>query len=108
MGKWATYQKRGGQAQFGIMAPPGPPPGDWTAVTGAVGVINVTRFVGVPSGATQMLFRAIDQTNQSVPLPGNTVLTGLVSGRAYKVQSSWWNGAIAVSDWSPGIVVNAG
>lgn len=108
MGKWATYQKRGGSNLYGSVLAPGAAPTDWTAVTGGVGVITVTRVAAIPSGATQMLWRAIDTTNNLVPLTGNATLTGLVSGRAYKVQASWFNGGTAVSDWSPSTTVNAG
>jgi hypothetical protein len=108
MGKWATYQKRGGTSFFGSISAPGPSPGDWTAATGGVGVINVTRFAGLPSGASQMLYRAIDTTTQLVAVPFNQTLTGLVSGRAYKVQSAWFNGGVQVSEASPAVTVNPG
>lgn len=108
MGKWATYQKRGGSNVFGNVLQPLGAPTDWTAVTGGVGVITVTRLAGIPGGATQMLWRAIDTTTNIVALNGNATLTGLVSGRAYRVQASWWNGTVLVSDWSLPTTVNAG
>lgn len=108
MGKWATYQKRGGSGQQGSLAAPGPAPTDWTAVTGAAGVITVTRVAAIPAGATAMLWRAQDTTTNVMTNFGNSTLTGLVSGRAYKVQASWFNGALLVSDWSAATVVNAG
>jgi hypothetical protein len=108
MGKWATYQKRGGSNMFGSIAAPGPAPTDFTAVTGGVGVITVTRVAPIPGAATQMLFRAIDTTTNLVTVPYNGILTGLVSGRAYRVQAAWWNGSQQVSEASPAISVNAG
>lgn len=108
MGKWATYQKRGGSPQFGVMAPPNPPPVGFTALTGGVGVITVTRLDAIPGGATQMLFRAIDSTTNLVAVNYNSTLTGLVSGRVYKVQAAWFNGAIQVSDASVAATPTAG
>lgn len=93
---------------YGSIAAPLGAPTDWTAVTGGVGVITVTRLASIPGAATQMLWRAIDNTTQLLALPGNSTLTGLVSGRAYKVQAAWYNGVIQVSDWSPQTIVNAG
>lgn len=90
------------------MAPPGPAPTDWTAVTGGVGVITVTRVAAIPTGSTGMNWRAIDTTTQLVTVNWNGTLTGLVSGRAYKVQAAWFNGAIQVSDASAQTTVNAG
>lgn len=90
------------------MAAPLAAPTDWTAVTGGVGIITVTRVAAIPTGATQMLWRAQDTTNNTMPLLGNVTLTGLVSARVYKVQASWWNGSTLVSDWSPGTLVAAG
>jgi|KBSMisStaDraftv2_1062788.scaffolds.fasta_scaffold156327_2 hypothetical protein len=108
MGKWATYQKRGGGAIFGSIAAPGPAPTDFTAVTGGVGVITVTRVAAIPSGATGMNFRAIDTTTNLVAQDFNGTLTGLISARVYKVQAAWFNGALRVSEASPGINVAAG
>lgn len=108
MGKWATYRKRGGENFFGSIAAPAAAPTDWTAVTGGVGVITVTRVASIPSGATGMNWRAIDTTTQLVTVNWNGTLTGLVSGRAYKVQAAWFNGAVQVSDASPQTTVNAG
>jgi hypothetical protein len=108
MGKWATYQKRGGQAAFGMMAAPGPAPTDWTAVTGGVGVITVTRVAPIPTGATGMNWRAIDTTTNLVTVNWAGSLVGLVSGRPYRVQASWWNAAVMVSDASPSTTVVAG
>lgn len=108
MGKWATYQKRGGSNMFGTFAAPAAAPTDFTAVTGGVGVITVARVAAVPTGATAMLWRAIDTTTQLVASAFNGTLTGLVSGRAYKVQAAWFNGAMQVSEASPAITVNAG
>ena len=108
MGKWATYQKRGGSNLFGSVAEPAAAPTDFTAVTGGVGVITVTRVAAIPSGATGMNFRAIDTTTQLVTVNWNGTLTGLVSGRAYKVQAAWFNGAMQVSGASPQTTVNAG
>lgn len=107
MGKWATYQRRGGGALFGSIAAPGPAPTDWTAVTGGVGVITVTRVAAIPSPATVMIFRAIDTTTNLVAASSGT-LTGLVSGRAYRVQASWFGPLGQLSDWSPQTTVNAG
>jgi hypothetical protein len=107
MGKWATYRKRGGGAAFGSLAAPGPAPIDFTAVTGGVGAITVARVASIPTGATSMLWRSIDTTtNLAGAFTGS--LTGLVSGRAYRVQAAWFIGAFQVSDVSPAITVNAG
>lgn len=101
MGKWSTYQKRGGSGFIGSMAPPGVANGgDWTLGVGAVGAINVTRNASIPTGATAMLWRAKDTTTNLMTATGNTVLNGLVSGRVYAVQAAWWNGAQLMSDWS--------
>lgn len=108
MGKWATYQRRGGTNFLGIMAAPGPSGTDWSAVTGGVGVITVTRLAGLQAGTTGMNYRAIDTTTQLVTVNWNGSLSGLVSGRAYKVSAAWFNGATIVSDASPPITVNAG
>lgn len=107
MGKWATYQKRGGCQQFGTMQPLGAPPTSWSAVTGGAGVITVTRFDPIPSGATGVNYRAIDTTTNLVAVISGS-LTGLVSARVYKVQAAWYNGSLPVSDWSPSINVAAG
>lgn len=113
MGKWATYQKRGGSNQFGSIAAPGPAPTDFTAVTGGVGVITVTRVAATPSPATGgsqggMFFRAIDNTNNQVTVNGSSTLTGLVSGRQYRVSAAWFGAAGQLSDWSVMTLVNAG
>lgn len=108
MGKWATYQKRGGADQYGQLAAPGASGGDWSAVTGGVGVITVTRFAALQSPATGMNYRAIDTTTQLVTVNWNGSLTGLVSGRAYKCQAAWFNGAQQLSEASPAVTVNAG
>lgn len=108
MGKWATYQKRGGSNFFGSIAAPGPAPTDFTAVTGGVGVITVARVAAIPNGATSMLFRAKDNTTNLVTIAYSSSLTGLVSGRSYNVQAAWFNGPIQVSEGSPAIAVNAG
>lgn len=108
MGKWATYQKRGGSNQYGTLAAPGVSGVDWSATTGGVGVINVTRLAGLATGATGMNYRAIDTTTQLVTVNWNGSLTGLVSGRAYKVQAAWFNGATQLSEASPAVTVNAG
>jgi hypothetical protein len=55
-----------------------------------------------------MLWRAIDTTTQIPATAYNGTLTGLVSGRAYKVQAAWFNGSQQVSGDSPQITVNAG
>jgi hypothetical protein len=107
MGKWSTYQRRGGSSLFGTMAAPGPAPTDFTAVTGGVGIITVARVAPIPSGATTMLFRAID-TVTNVPGAFTGTLTGLVSARPYRVQATWFDGARQVSDPSPQITVAAG
>lgn len=107
MGKWATYQKRGGSNFFGSVATLNPPPTGWTAVTGGVGVITVTRFDAIPAGATGANYRAIDTTTNLVAALSGT-LTGLVSGRVYKVQAAWYNGAQQVSEWSQSVNVAAG
>lgn len=112
MGKWATYQKRGGSAAFGSLQAPDAAPAGFTAVTGGVGVITVSRVQSTPSPATGgaqngMFFRAIDTTNQTVTVNGQSTLTGLVSGRTYKVQAAWFgNGQL--SEWSAPILVAAG
>lgn len=113
MGKWATYQKRGSAAQGFTLAAPDAAPIGFTAVTGGVGVITVARVQATPSPATGgsqngMFFRAIDNTTQLVTVNGNSSLTGLVSGRAYKVQAAWFGAAGQISDWSAVIVVTAG
>lgn len=93
---------------FGSIAAPGPAPTDFTAVTGGVGIITVTRVAAIPGGATSMLWRAIDTTTQIPAVAFNGTLTGLVSGRAYKVQAAWFNGGSQVSEASPQVTVNAG
>jgi len=108
MGKWATYQKRGGQQAFGTIAAPGPAPTDFTAVTGGFGVITVTRVAGIPAGASGMNFRAIRLLDGTVGQNWNGVLTTLTSGNVYKVQAAWFNGAVQVSDASPVVLVAAG
>lgn len=101
MGKWATYQKRGGAAQFGILAQPTASGVDWTIATGGAGVILVTRLSGLPAPATNLLFRAIDTTTNLVAVNYNSTLTGLVSARVYKVQAAWFGVAGQLSDASP-------
>ncbi len=108
MGKWSTYQRRGAGAIFGTVAQPGPVGVGFSAVPGGVGVITVARLESIPSGATQMLYRAIDTTTQLVTVTDSLTLTGLVSGRAYKVQAAWFNGTARVSEWTVATVVNAG
>ena len=93
---------------FGSLAAPGPAPTDFTAITGGVGAITVTRVAAVPGGATTMTFRAIDTTTNLVAVNWSGALTGLVSARPYRVQASWFNGAVQVSEASPQITVAAG
>lgn len=107
MGKWATYQKRGGNSFYGAMATLRPAPVGWSAITGGAGAITVTRFDSLPAGATGNNYRTIDQVTQLAVLHGATV-TGLVSGRIYKVQAAWFNGTVQVSDWSEPVLVAAG
>jgi hypothetical protein len=108
MGKWATYQKRGGQIMFGLLPPPNAAPTGFTAVTGGVGVITVTRVDAIPAPATNMFFQAIDNTTQVPANTWNATLTGLVSGRAYRVRASWFGPSGQISDGSATITVNAG
>lgn len=108
MGKWATYQKRGGSNFFGSLQVPGPAPTSWTAITGGAGVITVTRFDPLPSPATSMLFRAIDTTTGLVTVNWNSTLTGLVSARLYKVQAAWFGPSGQLSDASSSVTVAAG
>lgn len=107
MGKWATYQKRGGSNAYGSIAAPGPAPTDWTAVTGGVGVITVTRVAALPSPATSMLFRTIDTTTNLQVTLGATA-TGLVTGRSYRVQAAWFGPMGQLSEFSPQTTVVAG
>lgn len=94
---------------YGSIAQPLPAPTDFTAVTGgAAGIITVARVAPIPSPATQMLWRAIDTTTQLVPIPGASTLTGLVTGRPYKVQASWWGPNGQLSEWSAPITVAPG
>lgn len=107
VGKWASQAKRGSAAQHGRAARPGDAPGSWTAVTGGVGVITVARIEALPAEANAMIFRAIDTTNNTVARESGT-LTGLVSGRLYRVDSAWYSGAIRISDYSNPVFVSAG
>jgi hypothetical protein len=108
VGKWATYQKRGGNSFFGMLTQPGPSGVDWNASTGGVGVITVTRLANLQVPAVALNYRAIDTTTNLVAAQGGT-LTGLVSGRAYRCQAAWVTAAaIPISDWSVPITVNAG
>lgn len=108
VGKWASQIKRGSVNSLGSLAAPGPAPVDWTAVTGGVGVITVTRVAAIPAGATQMYFRAVDTTTGAIAINWSLTLTGLVSGRAYRVSAAWWNATNQISEASPYTVVNAG
>lgn len=108
MGKWASQLKRGSTFALGTMAAPGPAPTDWTAVTGGVGVITVARVAAIPAGAQAMLWRAVDTTTGAIAQNWNGTLTGLVSGRSYRVSASWWNATVQISEASPYTLVNAG
>jgi hypothetical protein len=107
MGKWATYQKRGGSNFFGSIAQPGPSGGDWTIGTPAAGAIPVTRVAAIPSGATQMLWRAINNATgvQAIAFSGS--LSGLTPGTTYRIQAAWFNGSQQVSEASPATLVLA-
>lgn len=106
MGKWAQYMKRGSAPAFGVMS--APVDADWTAVTGAAGVITVTRLAPVPTGATSMLFRAINNATNVVAHPFNPTLTGLAAATQFRVQSAWFNGSVQVSDASTAKLVTSG
>lgn len=107
VGKWASQAKRGSAAQHGRAARPGDAPGAWTAVTGGVGVITVTRFDPLPAEANALIYRAIDTTtNLNVRESGT--LTGLVSGRLYRVDTAWYSAAGRISDYSNPVFVTAG
>lgn len=104
MGKWATYQKRGGSQTFGLLSAPGPSGGDWTIGAPTATTIPVTRVAAIPAPATQMIFRAINNATGLVIAESGT-LTGLVTATTYRVQSSWWNAAGRISEYSPATLV---
>jgi hypothetical protein len=105
MGKWATYQRRGGSSMFGSLAAPGPSGGDWTIGTVTATTIPTTRVAPVPSGAVSMLFRAINNVTGAVTQPFNTSIAGLTTATAYRVQAAWFNGTQQVSEASPATLV---
>lgn len=104
MGKWSTYQKRGGAVAFGSVAQPGPSGGDWTIGTPTTTTIPVTRVAALPASATGMNFRAINNTTGLVVAESGT-LTALTTGTIYRVAAAWWNGAIRVSEYSAATLV---
>lgn len=104
MGKWATYQKRGGSEAYGQLAAPGPSGGDWTIGAPTTTTIPVTRVAPIPSGATGMNFRAISNATGLVIAESGT-LTGLTTATTYRVAAAWWNGAQRVSEYSAATLV---
>lgn len=108
VGRWASSAKRGTVFNHGQIQQPGPAPTSWTAVTGGVGVITVARIEAIPATATTMLWSSIDTTTQTLVNTGNSTLTGLVTGRTYKVRAAWFNGTVRVSEWSEATLVAAG
>lgn len=106
VGKWAQYQKRGGAVTLGSLAPPAGQPIDWTIGTQTATTIPTTRVAAIPAGATQMLWRAIRNSDGAVVVPFNNSLTGLTTLTAYRVAAAWFNGSgIQVSDASPAAIV---
>lgn len=100
MGKWSTYQKRGSAAFFGTM--PAPADADWTVGTPTTTTIPCTRVAAVPGGATQMLWRAINNTTNVLAAAFQaSPVSGLTTGTQYRVQAAWFNGGVQVSDASP-------
>jgi hypothetical protein len=109
VGKWASARKAGTTFGYGTLAAPGPSGGgDWQAVTGGVaGTISVTRFAALPNGATTLLYRAFDTTTGAIAVNYNSTLTGLVSGRNYRVQAAWFGASGQLSEGSALVTVAA-
>jgi hypothetical protein len=106
MGKWATYQKRGGSDQFGALPAPGPSGGDWTIGAPTTTTIPFTRVAVIPSGATQMLARAINNATGAIASAfSGSPISSLTTGTTYRVQTAWFNGAVQVSEASPSTLV---
>lgn len=108
MGKWATYQKRGGSNIGGggliMLAAPGPSGGDWTIGAPTTTTIPTTRVAAIPSPATQMIFRAINNATGAVTQESGA-LNALVTGTTYRVAASWFSAAGRISDYSPATLV---
>lgn len=101
MGKWATYQKRGGSEAFGSLPQPLGAPTDWTIGAPTTTTIPLTRVAAIPAGATAMLWRAIKNSDGTLGSPFNgSPLSGLTTGTQYRVQAAWFNGAQQVSEAS--------
>lgn len=106
MGKWATYQKRGGSDAFGALPAPGPSGGDWTIGSPTTTTIPFTRVAVIPGGATQLLARAIKNSDGSLASAfSGTPISSLTTGTQYRVQTAWFNGAVQVSEASPSTLV---
>lgn len=99
MGKYATYQKRGGSGQYGSLAAPQPAPTDFTLTSTLAGRVESTRLAALAAGATGFNYRVVDSVTGAATVYAATQ-TGLVTGRVYRGQAAWFNGAIQVSDWS--------
>lgn len=105
MGKWASYNKRGSAPFGGIMAAPAG--ADWSVGTITTTSIAFTRIAAIPTGATTMLGRAINNvTNVPATAFTGSPITGLTTLTAYRVQVAWFNGSIQVSDPSPAVLVS--
>lgn len=102
MGKWATYQKRGGGSIFGQIAAPGA--SSYSVGTITTTTIPLTRVDPIPTGADSMVAQA---WNVATGLPvlsqtvGSGALNGLTTGTQYRFRVAWFRGAVQVSDWSP-------
>lgn len=101
VGKWASQAKRGSSFGLGTLQAPGPAAVDWTLTSTLAGRVESTRLAALANGATGFNYRVIDSVTGAATIYA-AQQTGLVSGRTYKGQAAWFNGALQVSDWSAG------
>lgn len=101
VGKWASSAKRGSSFGLGTLQPPSAAGVDWTLTSTLAGRVESTRLAALANGATGFNYRVIDSVTGVATIYAASQV-GLVSGRTYKGQAAWFNGALQVSDWSPG------
>lgn len=103
MGKWSSMRRAAGQHAAGVLAPPGPT--EWQIDGHTPTTITAERLVSRPLGCDGVGTLAVPvatgtPATLSPPVALQPVLTGLVSGTAYRVYMAWYSGSVRVSEWS--------
>lgn len=103
MGKFATYQKRGGSGFMGPLT--APRAADFSVGTITTSAIPINRGIGFPGGADGAAVMDVKVSDGTPIVQAPTAATpiansGLTTGTQYRVYVSWYNGTARVSDWT--------